>query len=314
MGIYDRDYYRREGPSFLNRYSVRGQVVAWILGVTVVLFFLQVLTRQRLHFGGFVSGPVTDWLELVPSKVLSGEVWRLLTYAFVHDDGTHGSDNFFMHILINMWMFYLFAGYVEDDYGRWEFLCFYLASALAGGLVYTALAFANLQGGPDSSCVGASGAVTATMVLCAWRHPNLTILFMFVLPMPVWALAAIHVAQDALGLLRGGGQVAFSVHLAGAALASIYFTTNFRFLGWMPSFRTWRLARSRPKFRVYRGDEETPQPVPVGFPDEAELDEQLEAKVDAVLEKIGRSGRESLTDAERQLLLKAGEIYKRRRS
>ena len=44
------------------------------------------------------------------------------------------------------------------------------------------------------------------------------------------------------------------------------------------------------------------------------MDEHLEAKLDAVLEKLTRSGKESLTDAERQVLLQASEIYKRRRT
>jgi hypothetical protein len=48
-------------------------------------------------------------------------------------------------------------------------------------------------------------------------------------------------------------------------------------------------------------------PPPVG-------DEQLEAKLDAVLEKVARSGKDSLTDGERQILLRASEVYKRRRS
>jgi hypothetical protein len=40
----------------------------------------------------------------------------------------------------------------------------------------------------------------------------------------------------------------------------------------------------------------------------------MEAKVDAVLEKVARFGKDSLTDGERQLLLRASEVYKRRRT
>jgi hypothetical protein len=43
-------------------------------------------------------------------------------------------------------------------------------------------------------------------------------------------------------------------------------------------------------------------------------DEQLEAKMDAILEKISRAGKESLTESERQVLLRASEVFKRRRS
>jgi hypothetical protein len=43
------------------------------------------------------------------------------------------------------------------------------------------------------------------------------------------------------------------------------------------------------------------------------VDEQLEAKLDHVLEKVSQYGRESLTPEEREILLRASEIYKRRR-
>jgi hypothetical protein len=45
----------------------------------------------------------------------------------------------------------------------------------------------------------------------------------------------------------------------------------------------------------------------------AELDEQLEAKMDAVLQKVQDNGIDSLTPTERQILLQASEAYKRRR-
>jgi hypothetical protein len=46
----------------------------------------------------------------------------------------------------------------------------------------------------------------------------------------------------------------------------------------------------------------------------ADLDEHLDAKLDAVLEKLSRHGRESLTEKERDILLKASEIYKKKRT
>jgi hypothetical protein len=79
-----------------------------------------------------------------------------------------------------------------------------------------------------------------------------------------------------------------------------------------PDFRALKRRLTRPPLRVYR-EEEPPTPVTVGAtapPDE----EQLEAKMDAILEKISRSGKESLTESERQVLLRASEVFKRRRS
>jgi hypothetical protein len=65
--------------------------------------------------------------------------------------------------------------------------------------------------------------------------------------------------------------------------------------------------------RVYR-EEEPRAPVAVPAAPRRLDDEQLEARMDAILEKISRVGKENLTDTERQVLLRASEVYRRRRS
>jgi membrane associated rhomboid family serine protease len=300
MGIYDRDYYRREGPSFLDAFALRNQICKWLVGVNIVCFFLQFVGRQA-HVE-----PFTDALILAPAKVMSGEVWRLLTYAFLHDTTS------IWHIVFNMWLLWLFGGHVEELQGRWEFLTFYLVAAVAGGVGY--MAQAELAG-PLPGCLGASGAVTAVMILCAFHYPSMTILVMFVLPVPIWILAVFQVVQDSFGLLGGGARVAYSVHLAGAAFAALYYKLHWRLLSILPRFRSGSGYRSRPRLRVFQADKEDErEPVPAAGPAFDELDEQLEAKVDAVLAKVARSGQSSLTETEKQLLLHASEIYKKRRS
>jgi rhomboid family protein len=313
MGIYDRDYYRKEGPSYLDSFALRGQATKWLLIVTICVFILQLVTRVQTP-RGWQPGVVTNWLVLKPELVMHGEVWRLVTYAFLHSDGTGFpvDSSFWTHIVFNMWLLFVFGHYVEDIYGRWEFMAFYLTAALVGGLAYTAEYYLMHKVG---MCLGASGAVTAVLILCALYHPRLNILLFFVIPVPVWLLAVFQVAQDVLGFLGGGDRnTAFSVHLGGAAFAFLYFKGHVRILSFWDQLRTWKKQRARPRLRVYHPDDGMSEPVPVGPTVGAEIDEQFEAKVDAVLAKVARTGKESLTDAEQQLLLKASEIYKRRRT
>jgi hypothetical protein len=85
----------------------------------------------------------------------------------------------------------------------------------------------------------------------------------------------------------------------------------------LPSLRNWQRDRkARSRFRVYEEREERPRtPVAVAAPPErGDVDEQLEAKLDAVLQKVSQHGKESLTESEREILLRASEIYKKRRS
>jgi membrane associated rhomboid family serine protease len=308
MGIYDRDYYRREGPSFLGQFANRGQVCKWLVMVNVVVFIIQLITLPRGDAGA-PWGKFTDFFMLHPDQVLSGDIWQVLTYAFLHS--TSGP----WHILFNMLFLWWFGHEVEELYGHVEFLVFYLVAAVVGGLAFVAVYLVGLD--PRAiPCVGASGAVMAVMVVYAFHYPRRVILLFFVVPCPIWLLVVLYVVSDAFGFLSGNtGGVAVSVHLGGAAFGALYYQAHLRFTDLWPRFRSRQRQRSRPRLRVYREEEaETPQPVPIPAPPASDVDEQLEAKVDAVLEKVARSGQASLTDSERQLLLRASEIYKKRRS
>src|SRR5438445_12380262 len=137
MGIYDRDYYRREGPSLFAHFSERGYMCKWLIAINIVCFVLQAATRGQEPvvdpYGTHMEstpGPFTEAFQLDVEAVKHGQIWRLLTYAFLHD--TNG----FMHILFNMLFLFWFGSDVEDLYGPREFLAVYLVSAVLGGLSF----------------------------------------------------------------------------------------------------------------------------------------------------------------------------------
>jgi membrane associated rhomboid family serine protease len=319
MGIYEREYYRREGPSFLGGLVERGQVCKWLLAVNIVCFVLQTFTRAEGQQGGWEE-PFTEALSLRPDLVLQGEVWRLLTYAFLHSG--------IWHIVFNMLFLWWFGRQIEDDYGPREFLAFYLLGALAGGVAFTAAWLAGFHhheflvpgGGVvrvPTSAVGASGAVMAVLVLFAIHYPRHTILLFFVLPVPIWALVVFMVLNDAFGFLgQSRNGVATSAHLGGAAFALAYHQFHWSLTGWLrrlPGLRRVARRRSAPSLRLFR--EEEPQ-APVGVAASApapDLD-ALREEMDAILEKISLVGKDNLTEHERQVLLRASEVFKRRRS
>ncbi len=329
MGIYDRDYYRREGPSFLGSLD-RGKVCTWLVGINIVFYVIQMATLRpvynlpddpdalpqvrQLHRlfaeqGPKVS-PVTQALELDVPKVMQGEVWRLLTYAFLHDTRS------IWHIAWNMLILWWFGRDVEDLFGPREFLAFYLVSAVLGGLAYAVAFQIGIYHGP---AVGASAAVTAVVTLFACHYPSRMILVFFLLPVPIWVFVAFTIAKDSFDVLgKSQNGVAAAAHLGGAAFAFAYHVRHWRLLNLVPDLKAWRKRRSQPRLRVYReAEEERSAPVgvtaapppPRAHPD----DEQLEAQMDAVLEKISRVGKENLTDSEKDVLRRAAEAIKRRR-
>jgi membrane associated rhomboid family serine protease len=310
MGIYDREYYRREGPSYLGSIINRGQVCKYLILANIAVFVIQLVTESPGKPFPESEGPFTNALWLMPLEVMNGAVWQLLSYSFLHAG--------ILHILFNMLFLWWFGNEVEDLYGPKEFLAFYLLAALLGGI---AAQLGSVVLHDPRPVLGASGAVTAVLVLYAFHYPSRIIYFWFI-PMPVWLFVAILVGMDTFGFistLKGSHSgTAVTVHLAGAAFAFTYYKLQWRVMSWLPDLRDWRKnqARRRSKLRVYREDEPERTPVAVAAPPSsvAEVDEQLEAKLDAVLQKVSQTGKDSLTDSERQILVRASEVYKKRRS
>ncbi|HEY1188367.1 MAG TPA: rhomboid family intramembrane serine protease [Gemmata sp.] len=304
MGIQDRDYYR-EGPSFLDRVSQQGATV-WLIAITVGVFFGQVLSQPVR--GGVGSSPLTEFGSCVPEQVLAGEVWRLLTAVFLH-----GS---LWHLFFNMLVLHWAGGQFEEARGSRELLLFYLLGGVFANVVYVVAQLNGALGGGQVGAIGASGAVGAAMVVFACYHPHAQLRLYLIIPMPAWLLAILFVGMNSvMGFGNVGGGVAYFAHLGGAAFGFLYYQTGVRF---STMFRSSDRVRARPKLRIISPPPEE-RAEPVGAAVEAPprpakpADEQLEAKLDVILEKVSRYGRESLTPEEREILLRASELYKKRR-
>lgn len=75
----------------------------------------------------------------------SGELWRLITYMFLHAS--------LIHLLVNMYSLYILGTQTETFIGRWKFLAIYMVSGICGGLLSAVVS-------PETMVsVGASGAI-----------------------------------------------------------------------------------------------------------------------------------------------------------
>jgi membrane associated rhomboid family serine protease len=300
MGIHDRDYYRESTRRYFDPWG-REAVTVWLIIVTCVVFLLDLLSQ----------GLVRDATIYDYAAVRRGEVWRLVTPLFLHAG--------LFHLACNMLVLYWAGSAVEDLYGSREYLLYYLGAGLFAGAAEFAL---HLSGAvPPHRGLGASGAVTAVLVLFALHYPHHKVNFYLLISMPVWLLVVIYVAIDVLGALGAGQEgIGYLAHLGGALFAVVYYQTGWRFVSLLPARRTERRAAT-PRLRVVPAE---PEPVmkstePVAATADsphrpaAPADEQLEARVDRILEKVSKHGQESLTPEERELLFQASERYKKRR-
>lgn len=306
MGIYDRDYYRREGPSYIGSFMERNKVCKWLIIINIGCFAAQILSPDpRFEWDEKPAFSFTNFFEMDANAVFAGQVWRLLTSAFLHSPGD------ILHIVFNMLFLWWFGSDVEDLYGPKEFLTFYLTSAVASGLAFAAAY--KLGWGDSPYAIGASGAVMAVVVVCAMHYPRRMIWVFGLVPMPIWLFVAFMVAKDWVtfaGHIRT--TTAVSGHLGGALFGFLYYKFHWRLSGLLPTFKTVH-RQSRARLRVYR-EEDEPHPAAVNAPASLDVDEQLEAKLDVILEKVARSGQASLTENERQILLRASEVYKKKKT
>jgi membrane associated rhomboid family serine protease len=184
-------------------------MVSIIIIANVALFLANFLLSNG-------NGAITNSMKLDPEMMKQPWQWyRVLSYGFAH------SPTDVMHIVFNMASLYFLGRSVEDRYGRWEFLRFYLLAIALGGVYWT---IRTWSGGPPM--LGASGGVTAVCMLFVFCFPRVEILLMGVIPMPAWALGALIIVGNMLG---GRGGVAYDVHLVGAAFAALYFYGNLNF-------------------------------------------------------------------------------------
>jgi membrane associated rhomboid family serine protease len=325
MGIYDRDYYRNEGPSYLGSYLSTGKVCMYLVAVNIVVFIAQLVTfsptdfrrvpprelteEELVEFYQPKYGPVTEWLCMKPVETFhQGQIWRLFTGMFLHSPLSH------WHIIWNMlWLWWLGRD-VEALYGSKEFLTFYLVAGVLGNVLWGVAAFWSPVNEPEKmSALGASGAVMAVQVLATLHFPNRIIYLFWVIPVPLWLVTLIAIAGDLYFFLSGMPTgVGVAAHLGGAGFGAAYWYFQIRLLHLWSDFvsRARRTARPRPRLRVYREEPE----MSAGPPAAPErMDRQLASEADRVLEKISRQGKDSLTDEEREILRRASEELRRKR-
>jgi membrane associated rhomboid family serine protease len=167
MGLENRDYVREDyddGPQWsdtpLRRRSGPRSMIVTLILITAAVFVLQLITVKS----GTGSSAVQSWLELTGEDVWSrGQVWRFLSYAFVHSQKDP------LHLVFNMLMLYSIGTITRDKLGDREFLWYYLAAGVFAGIC-SLVSYSLLK--MPVSIIGASGAVLAVFCIAALHYPR----------------------------------------------------------------------------------------------------------------------------------------------
>ncbi len=280
----------------LARLNVLEKIIAVNVAIYILGLLLRVLQRS-------VAGSSSlNWLEL-PSDFFDFIVrpWTIITYAFAHYD--------FWHILFNMLWLYVIGNMFLNLFNKKLALNVYFLGAIVGGLLFM-FGFTVF---PDffnagTRLVGASAAVRALLIfLCAYM-PNKELRF-FTFNLKLWYIGVVIVIMDAIGLfgLNAGGNLA---HLGGAVLGYLYARQLLkgndigkgfeRFMDTMANL--FKKSKSSPLKTVHKRKSKV-----AGYTKDEFNKFNNQKRIDLILDKISKSGYESLTSEEKEFLFKAGK-------
>lgn len=257
-------------------------------------------------------------------------LYQLITYQFLHAD--------FAHIFFNMFALWMFGCVIERVWGPQRYLVYYLVCGIGAGLCQELVQYATYLSEDLShysqvstgvgimsmsdylntwGTIGASGAVYGILLAFGMTFPNERI-FIFPLPVPIkakWLIIFYAVLELFFAMGASGDNVAHFAHLGGmlfGLLLILYWRrhpANFN----MGSGRQFfdNMKRNFEKRREQRTAQQTDfHQAGYGPTREDDMEynrqkQERQAEVDAILDKIRKSGYDSLTKEEKQRLFEA---------
>lgn len=157
----------------------------------------------------FAGGGIHEIFALIPSAVIQGKIWQVITYSFLHAD--------VMHLVLNGVVLAFLGPELEAIWGKKKFLIFYFFCIVMAAIVYllAQLVIWNPMylGIP---MVGASGGIYGLLMAYGILFANRQMLFMMIFPMQarqfIWVLAGIEFLQ---AIFSGQGGLSAIAHLSG---------------------------------------------------------------------------------------------------
>ncbi|MDE0772485.1 MAG: rhomboid family intramembrane serine protease [Salibacteraceae bacterium] len=271
-----------------------------IIVANVIIFLITEL------FGRFI--PIVNWFAIPgDATYFLLHIWSAVTYMFLHAN--------FMHILFNMLWLYWIGKILLEYLGPRRFVAIYFLGGIAGGLLYS-ISF-NLLAAVGSFpmgglLLGASAAVMAIVAASATLLPDHRINLFLLGPVPLkyLAIGALILTSVLDFSVNMGGKLA---HIGGAALGFFFVRNLQNGKDWSVPFYSFLFAVRNPfikkKMRVVSNKKSNTgqrQETATPNPSASHLsDAEHQQKIDGILDKIGKSGYDSLTETEKEFLFKA---------
>ena len=244
------------------------QLVAFLLQINLGVDTIQSYLTLPASFTAFMFKP-----------------WSIVTYMFLH--------NGLLHLVFNMLWLYWMGNILHEYLGNKHVYTAYFLGGIAGGFVFMLAynvfpAFEFIRG--QAFALGASAGVLSIVVAVATLLPNYQIQLMFIGFVKLKWMALVLLLIDLISIAQNnpGGHIA---HLGGALFGFLYIKQiyNTTFIDKLVS-----VFKPKSKLKIHhKSGGKNAQPT--------------EQEIDKILDKISKSGYDSLTKTEREILYKASK-------
>lgn len=255
-----------------------------------------------------INAVIQEQFQLAaPIKQFIRQPWTLLTYSFMHDG--------FFHLVFNMITFYWFGMLIEDFIGSQKLVNIYLLGGILGGVIYilihNMLAVAPASFGINNISPlisGASAAVYAVMFATITLVPDYEFyffrLFLVKIRYVAWAFLILSFLNPSSGISHAGGAFVGYSYIK-LLRTGIDLGAFIEAIGrgwdslWAKKPRASSAQKRYSKSPVFMSSTSNNTINTSFFPGQDE--------VDAILDKIGKSGYESLSKEEKEILYRASQ-------
>ena len=302
--------------------------------ITKNLIIINLLMYFALVVGERWGLDLNNLLGLHFVKASDFHIYQLFTYMFMHANVTH--------IFFNLFMFWMFGRTMESVWGPRRFLLFYVVCGVGAGFMqeivqlgtyyvegmnrfsYVSTTYGNI---PMSeylnlwTTVGASGAIYGILLGFGMTFPHERILLL-IPPIPIKAKSMVLVSaviELLLGMSSQGDNVAHFADLGGM-LCGWFLIRYWRNeeLRRRSGFTSWEEYRPEKESVINRWKQKVKdfseqhqhdsshEPEAPSPQDEARSRRERQEEINRILDKIKRSGYDSLTEEEKRKLFDAG--------
>jgi len=241
-----------------------------LVSINFGIFLLQALSKsERLFFPLFGLVPKLVWSDLM--------IWQPFTYMFFHGG--------VWHVLINMFVLWMFGSELERVWGRDRFLKFFFITGVGSGLITMLFSLQSM-----TPVVGASGSVYGVLLAYGLTYPNRRVYLYGIIPIKsIWFVFGIGLMAF-LSSFNNISEISHLTHISGMLIGYLLLKKP---INWTS---LWFSMRKRTlEYRVMKEEKKLVEK------------NKIENDVNKILDKINREGYDSLTENEAERLYKGSQ-------